>query len=123
MSVQQSGRTIGMTNALSDLVLTSRELQARAYKTGLVVMAMRLNSMALQFDAARTRLVQDGPEYLSTAHAFVDAGRVAIANYRLLIERRKYRPFGYRTLDCRDGQHMACDTCDCQCHFERESDQ
>ena len=24
----------------------------------------------------------------------------------------------YRTLDCRDGRHLACETCDCLCHIE-----
>ena len=25
----------------------------------------------------------------------------------------------YRTLDCRDGRHLACETCDCLCHTGR----
>lgn len=39
----------------------------------------------LQADAARTRLVQDGTEYLPTAWAVVDACRIALAETRLRI--------------------------------------
>lgn len=30
--------------------------------------------------------------------------------------RYRWSTYTYMTLDCRDGQHIACELCDCVCH-------
>lgn len=77
--------TVTALAVLNDLVDSSRSLIPVAEKKGHTKVAHRLAVIAHQLDATRTRLVQDGPEYIDTAWAYIDAGRVAIANYRLVL--------------------------------------
>lgn len=67
------------TDALTDLVITARS-RARACRVrSETTRAAELDNIAKTLDGARTRLVQDGPEYLDAAWAFVNAGRTALA--------------------------------------------
>lgn len=67
------------TNALTDLVKTARTRADQARSAGLDGTAKTLDNIALTLDGARTRLIEDGIEYLDAAWAFVDAGRGALA--------------------------------------------
>lgn len=82
---QQTSPTIAAARALTDLVDTARATADRAALKRQRTIAQRCQVIASQLDAARTRLVQDGPEYLDTAWAYVDAGRRALGTYRLVL--------------------------------------
>jgi hypothetical protein len=71
--------TAPATRALTDLVDTARARAARARADGLDGTAKTLDQIARTLDGARTRLIEDGIEYLDAAWAFVDAGRGALA--------------------------------------------
>jgi hypothetical protein len=73
---------IGTLNALTDLIVTARRQEQRAS----IRERMRLRSMIAQLDAARTRLVQDGDEYLEVAWSFLDAGREAVVALTLRLD-------------------------------------
>lgn len=77
--------TIAAARALSDLVDKARNLHARAMDKRRRDIANRCMVIASQLDATRTRLVQDGEQYIDTAWAYVDAGRVALRNYALVL--------------------------------------
>lgn len=77
--------TIAALNVLNDLVNVCRDLLKVALRRGRRDIAARLSIIASQLDATRTRLVQDGREYIDTAWSFIDAGRVAIRNYRMVL--------------------------------------
>lgn len=77
--------TIVATNALTDLVLTARAMHETAEKHKLTRVARSLNSIATICDGARTRLVEDGEDYLDAAWAFVDVGRKLIAGHRVTL--------------------------------------
>lgn len=77
--------TIAACRALNDLIETARATQADAKKKRRSDIAHRLGVIISQLDATRTRLVQDGTEYIDTAWAYVDSGRVAIRNYRMVV--------------------------------------
>lgn len=82
---QQTSPTIPAVRALTDLVETARALTERAQVKRRRSIAHRCGVIASQLDAARTRLVQEGPDYIDTAWAYVDAGRRALANYKLVL--------------------------------------
>ncbi|WP_270353438.1 hypothetical protein [Microbacterium testaceum] len=63
------------TDALTDLVHTARSRGWEAKRAGLTHTAYALMRLAADLDAVRTRLVEDGPDYLDAAWAFIDAGR------------------------------------------------
>jgi len=44
--------------------------------------------IANQMDAARTALIQEGDDYLETAWAMVDSGRITIARHLVTVNRR-----------------------------------
>lgn len=67
------------TDALTDLVDTARTRRNRAADAGLIATARTYDEVAQTLDGARTRLVEDGIEYLESAWAFVDAGRKFLA--------------------------------------------
>lgn len=77
--------TVAAARALSDLIDTARTLLPIARQRRRRNIEHRLNVIIGQLDATRTRLVQDGEEYITTAWAFVDAGRSAIATYKLVL--------------------------------------
>jgi hypothetical protein len=77
--------TIAACRALSDLVDSARATRSTALSKRRKEIAHRCDVIAVQLDAARTRLVQDGGEYIDTAWAFVDTGRVALRNYRMVL--------------------------------------
>ncbi|WP_298041458.1 hypothetical protein [uncultured Microbacterium sp.] len=68
------------TDALSDLVHTARERARTDRNRQRTKRAQAHEHIARTLDGARTRLVQDGPEYLDAAWAFVDGGRKLLAN-------------------------------------------
>lgn len=78
--------TIAATRALNDLVDEARRLRNLAMKQRREDRRKRLDIIAKQLDATRTRLVQDGERYIPTAWAIVDAGRQAIAMHKLVME-------------------------------------
>lgn len=82
---QTQSPTIAAARALTSLVGDARALIPIAQKKRRRQIAHRLTIIAAQLDACRTRLVQDGPDYIETAWAWVDSGRLAIANYRLVL--------------------------------------
>lgn len=66
-------RTIhGTLSELSDLTDAARILQRRAEERQMVATAAQVRGIALNLDAARTRLIEN-PDYLTTAQAFVAA--------------------------------------------------
>lgn len=65
-------------DALNDLVHTART-RAGELVTHDSDLATRMRQTATKLDAVRTRLVQDGDEYLDQAWAFVDGARMVIA--------------------------------------------
>ena len=67
------------TDALTELVDSCRMRAIGARTLGNHDRSTALLAIANTLDAARTRLVEDGPEYLDAAWAFVDAGRKQIA--------------------------------------------
>jgi len=99
-------------DALSDLVHAARATEQDAGFKGMLRAQRLANRIARQCDAARTRLVQDGPGELGTVWALVDTARAHLAACRLTVARARRGI----TLDCRDARHAACDTCDCECH-------
>lgn len=76
--------TIAATRALSDLVDSARAQAERAAR--LDHPAARLRHIVRTLDSARTRLVQEGIDYLDTAWAFVDAGRVQLARAKVALD-------------------------------------
>lgn len=81
MTLTEAQTTKPATDALTDLVNTARVRAARERNTigGSARRAADLDEIALTLDRARTRLVEDGIEYLDAAWAFVDAGCKQIA--------------------------------------------
>lgn len=73
--------------ALNDLVDSARALGEHARALGEQARSRGLDHMALTLDATRTRLVQDGIEYLDTAWAIIDAARGLLACYQIALER------------------------------------
>lgn len=71
--------TKAAADALTDLVNTARTRAAEARAEGLDATAAQLDSVAKTLDGARTRLIEDGPDYIDAAWAFVDASRRMIA--------------------------------------------
>jgi hypothetical protein len=82
---QEQSATIAAARALSDLVDTARATRDRALEKHRREIANRCQVIASQLDATRTRLVQDGDEYIATAWAYVDAGRAALRNYAMVL--------------------------------------
>ena len=74
--------TTGTLTALTALVDETRRLAASAIKRKNPHMGARLTDLARQLDACRTRLVQDGDEYLPTAWAWLDTARPMVATWR-----------------------------------------
>lgn len=74
--------TLPALNALTELVDAARATRDRADRRRRRDIAHRLEVIAIQLDGARTRLVQDGREYLPRANAMIQAGRTAIRNYQ-----------------------------------------
>jgi hypothetical protein len=81
----QTGPTVACARALSALVDDARAMIPEAVAARRRHVAHRLAVVVAQLDAARTRLVQDGVDYLECGWAWVDAGRQAVANYRLIL--------------------------------------
>jgi Na+/phosphate symporter len=71
--------------ALCDLVDTARDLAAVALKRRDKHRAARLHQIAQQLDATRTRLVQDGEDYIRTAWAYVDTARRMLAIHKQVL--------------------------------------
>jgi hypothetical protein len=82
---QEQSPTIAAARALSDLVETARVFRNLAKDKRRRDIAKRCQVIAVQLDATRTRLVQDGDEYLDTAWAYVDAGRRSLGTYSLVL--------------------------------------
>lgn len=80
MTLTQAQTTKPATDALTDLVDTARTRAHNDRTLGHHARADALLKIAGTLDGARTRLVEDGIDYLDAAWAFVDAGRKQIAN-------------------------------------------
>lgn len=72
--------TLAASRALNDLIDTGKMLEQAARKVDGDT-ADYIAGTLTKLDAVRTRLVQDGADYLDEAWAFVDAGRRIIAGY------------------------------------------
>lgn len=70
-------------NALTALYVTARDRATFADADTMPHVAQGLRKIATTLDRARTRLIEDGPNYLDAAWAFVDAGRTLLANYEI----------------------------------------
>lgn len=73
-----------VVNHLTTLVDATRDLCVEAKALGLRDTAKSLHDAARTLDGARTRLVEDGPEYLDAARAFINAAE------RMLTDRAVY---------------------------------
>ncbi|KAA9105015.1 hypothetical protein [Microbacterium rhizomatis] len=73
--------------ALSDLVHSGRDIARAADSIGYTRLATAAAECAATLDGARTRLVEDGPDYLDAAWAFLDAGRRMTADHARLLDR------------------------------------
>jgi hypothetical protein len=104
---------VNLANMLSQLVDGHRSERDRANMWLRPRVAFSLDAAAMQLDAVRTRLVEDGEEFIDEATAFIDAGRINLAKTALYLDRNGR---GHITIDCIDGTHPLCDTCDCICH-------
>ena len=74
---QKQSPAIAAVRALSDLVDTARATRDRALEKRRREIANRCQVIASQLDATRTRLVEDGEEYIGTAWAYVDGRHTA----------------------------------------------
>lgn len=74
-------------NKLSALVDSARELRKEARALGMRQTAKQLGSIISTLDAARTRLVEDGPEYFDAARAFINTGADLIASHAAWVGR------------------------------------
>jgi len=83
--------TVHCINALSDLVHSARRLATRAELADAARLHRVAVSIADTLDRARTRLVEDGDEYLDAAWAFVDAGRKHVAQLGIRVDRKEAR--------------------------------
>lgn len=80
MSITTTLATKPATDALTDLVETTDARAERCRQAGDFGLAREYDAIGHTLDGARTRLVEDGVEYLEAAWAFVDAGRRALAD-------------------------------------------
>jgi hypothetical protein len=83
---RKTAPTVAAARALTDLVDTARILIPIAEKKRRKNIQHRLGVIVAQLDAARTRLIQEGGDYIDPAWAYVDAGRRAIGTYRVVLE-------------------------------------
>lgn len=83
--------TLPATNALSELVDDARTLRDNAEHLGHERAAQQLDAIARTLDSARTRLVEDGADYLDAAWAFLDAGRDSLTNWSRLLDAHAQR--------------------------------
>lgn len=74
--------TIAAARQLTELVHAARAAAIRSRAAGRPDLARRHEITATQLDAARTRLVQEGSDYIVTAWATIDAARALIASRR-----------------------------------------
>ncbi|RBO72775.1 hypothetical protein [Microbacterium sp. H6] len=74
-------------NRLTTLVDSARDLRGEAKSLGLRDTARSLNDAARTLDGARTRLVEDGPEYLDAARAFINAAENMLTDRAIYIGR------------------------------------
>lgn len=81
-------RTISLTcGRLTGLIESARTLHTTAKTLGMDTTARRLRSIVHTLDGARTRLVEDGTEYLPAADAFLTAGEEMLAAHATHIGR------------------------------------
>ena len=78
-------------DALSDLVNTARLYRDAAEVAGLPGRTQTWDALALTLDSARTRLVEEGEDYLPEAWGMVDAGRLTVARQLIRAERGSRR--------------------------------
>jgi hypothetical protein len=76
-------------DALTDLVDTARMYREEADRAGFYGRTQTWDALALHLDGCRTRLVEEGEEYLTTAWAMVDAGRLTVARHIIRAERSR----------------------------------
>ena len=105
---------VNLTNELSHLLDSYRDERDRAERMLRPRVAAGLDAACSQLDAVRTRLVQDGDEFVTEATAFIDAGRTHLAKTTLKLDRMGR---GHITPDCYDQSHRECEACDCTCHM------
>lgn len=74
-------------NRLTTLVNSARDLRGEAKTLGLRSTARALNDAARTLDGARTRLVEDGAEYLDAARAFINAAENMLTDRAIYIGR------------------------------------
>lgn len=84
-------QTIAAARALTSLVDAADAFAQRCDTLDWPMRAGRIREIRTTLDAARTRLVEDGPNYIDAAWGFVDAGRRQLASHRASIERAERR--------------------------------
>lgn len=87
------------------------------WKSPMIVAELRGHAATVT-EAARQTIARQDVIY---GEAFAHAAGLVLRKYtglRRFIEHCTvdHKVKGYMTLDCRDGNHMACRTCDCWCH-------
>lgn len=74
-----------MLTDLTELMLSARSLSKRAKERRMPATHRQARHVAQQLDAARTCLVQEGPEYLATAEAVLEASADRLAAHAVWI--------------------------------------
>lgn len=83
-----NGDELAALDALSDLVETAQAWRDDLHARRLPGSAGIFDHLAAQLDLVRARLMDEHDAYLPEAWAFVDAGRLTIAQHRSRIDRR-----------------------------------
>lgn len=84
---------VAVVEALTDLVESARATASLAVEKHATELANAAERIQSQADAARTRFVQDGDEYTSTAWAVIDTCRVSLAETRLRLSNVRPRRY------------------------------
>jgi hypothetical protein len=85
MTENTQSPTIAAIRAASDVVDAAWSAHAHAVHKRRRDLAHKCGVIAVQLDATRTRLVQDGPAYIDAGWSMIDAGRVALANVKRVL--------------------------------------
>jgi hypothetical protein len=89
--MMSNGPQAAAFDALTDLVNTSRRYRDEADRAGRPGWTQTWDALALHLDRSRTRLVEEGEDYLTDAWAIVDAGRLTVARHIIRVERMTRR--------------------------------
>lgn len=84
-----TGSQAAAFDALTDLVDTARRYRDEADAAHRPGWTQTWDALAAHLDRTRTRLVEEGEDYLPEAWAMVDAGRLTVARHLIRADRRR----------------------------------